>query len=95
MTGKVVTFYSNPHVEHTFANTSDVSQNLEDVAYIYTPMQVATAVTLMVGIFQVNVKLFLKVRLSEIKRIENKEIFLIVVDNNVYIPIRHCNNIAE
>lgn len=69
MTGKVVTFYSSPHAEHTFTNTSDVvSQNLEDVAYVYTPMQVATAVTLMVGIFQVNVKLFLKAHLFEIKR---------------------------
>jgi len=55
MTGKVVTFYSNPRMGHTFANVTDaVSQNLEDVAYVYTPMQIATAVTLMVGIFQVN-----------------------------------------
>ncbi|XP_024869942.1 solute carrier family 26 member 10 [Temnothorax curvispinosus] len=54
MTGKVVTFYSSPHAGHTFANVSDaVSQNLEDVAYVYTPMQVATAVTLMVGILQI------------------------------------------
>ncbi|KAL6264121.1 hypothetical protein P5V15_004199 [Pogonomyrmex californicus] len=57
MTGKVVTLHSNPHAEfagHTFANVSDtVSQNFEDVASVYTPMQVATAVTLMVGIFQI------------------------------------------
>lgn len=52
MTGKVVTFYSNPHTGHTTANVTDaISQNLEDVTYVYTPMQVATAVTLMVGIF--------------------------------------------
>ncbi|XP_011702981.1 PREDICTED: prestin-like [Wasmannia auropunctata] len=54
MTGKVVTVYSSPHEQYTFANvTETVSQNLEDVAYVYTPMQVATAVTLMVGIFQI------------------------------------------
>ncbi|XP_018399758.1 PREDICTED: solute carrier family 26 member 6-like [Cyphomyrmex costatus] len=54
MTGKVVTFYSNPYVGHTFANTTDaVLQNQQDVTYVYTPMQVATAVTLMVGIFQI------------------------------------------
>lgn len=54
MTGKVVTSHSNPAYA-TSANTSDVvSQNLENVAHTYTPMQVATAVTLMVGIFQVN-----------------------------------------
>lgn len=67
MTGKVVTFYSSPHEQHTFANVSDaVSQNLEDVAYVYTPIQVATAVTLMVGIFQVNASFSLK---ASIKRI--------------------------
>lgn len=61
MTGKVVTLYSNSHMEYTFTNGSDaVSQNPEDVTYVYTPMQVATAVTLMVGIFQVNALLFLK-----------------------------------
>ncbi|XP_018303628.1 solute carrier family 26 member 10 isoform X2 [Mycetomoellerius zeteki] len=54
MTGKVVTFYSNPYVGHTFANATDaVLQNFQDVTYEYTPMQVATAVTLMVGIFQI------------------------------------------
>ncbi|XP_012226376.2 prestin isoform X1 [Linepithema humile] len=53
MTGKVVTSYSNPGYA-TSANITDVvSQNLENVAYTYTPMQVATAVTLMVGIFQI------------------------------------------
>ena len=55
MTGKVVTSHSNPGYA-TSTNVSDiVSQNLENVAYTYTPMQVATAVTLMVGIFQVNI----------------------------------------
>ncbi|KMQ92247.1 solute carrier family 26 member 6-like isoform x1 protein [Lasius niger] len=55
MTGKVVTYYSNPLTGHTSANISDtLSQNLEDVTYYtYTPMQVATAVTLMVGIYQI------------------------------------------
>ncbi|XP_036146062.1 solute carrier family 26 member 6 isoform X2 [Monomorium pharaonis] len=52
MTGKIVTFYSSPDTEHTFANITDtISQNHGDV--VYTPMQVATAVTLMVGILQI------------------------------------------
>lgn len=76
MTGKVVTFYSSPHAGDTFANASDtVSQNFEDVTYVYTPMQVATAVTLMVGILQVNASLYLKVRCSKMKRMEIEEIF--------------------
>ncbi|XP_070515554.1 prestin isoform X2 [Cardiocondyla obscurior] len=54
MTGKVVTFYSNPHVDHTFVNISDAAlQDIKNVAPVYTPMQVATAVTLMVGILQI------------------------------------------
>lgn len=56
MTGKVVTYYSHPVMDYTSANFSDsLSENLEDVTYTYTPMQVATAVTLMVGIYQVNI----------------------------------------
>lgn len=61
MTGKVVTSYSNPLTGHTSsANLSDAfTQNVEDVMYYtYTPMQVATAVTLMVGIYQVNTILY-------------------------------------
>ncbi|XP_032674737.1 solute carrier family 26 member 10 isoform X2 [Odontomachus brunneus] len=54
MTGKVVTSYSTPPVDQISANISDVAfQNLEDIKNMYTPMQVATAVTLMVGIFQI------------------------------------------
>ncbi|XP_072763166.1 prestin isoform X2 [Anoplolepis gracilipes] len=55
MTGKVVTYYSTPLTGHTSANLSDaLPQELEDVTYYtYTPMQVATAVTLMVGIYQI------------------------------------------
>ncbi|XP_070172363.1 prestin isoform X1 [Polyergus mexicanus] len=56
MTGKVVTSYSNLLTDHTSsANLSDAfSQNVEDVMYYtYTPIQVATAVTLMVGIYQI------------------------------------------
>ena len=70
MTGKVVTFYSNPYVGHTFANATDaVLQNLQDVSYGYTPMQVATAVTLMVGIFQVNIFcIFESIFLLKLKR---------------------------
>ncbi|GAB1860445.1 Prestin [Camponotus japonicus] len=54
MTGKVVTYYSHPVMDYTSANFSDsLSENLKDVTYTYTPMQVATAVTLMVGIYQI------------------------------------------
>lgn len=53
MTGKVITSHTNPG-HATSANISDVTpSNLENVAYMHTPMQVATAVTLMVGIFQI------------------------------------------
>jgi len=94
MTGKVVTFYSNPRMEHTFANVTDaVSQNLEDVAYVYTPMQIATAVTLMVGIFQVNTLSSLKVYFSQNRKDENRD--FIITDNNVYVPIRYCNNFVK
>ncbi|XP_039304503.1 sulfate transporter isoform X2 [Solenopsis invicta] len=59
MTGKVVTLHSTPDAGYTFMNISDaVSQNHGDVAYVYTPMQVATAVTLMVGILQVVMYIF-------------------------------------
>ncbi|XP_014476242.1 PREDICTED: solute carrier family 26 member 10 isoform X2 [Dinoponera quadriceps] len=54
MTGKVVTSYSTPPTEYVSANISNAaSGNLEDVTNMYAPMQVATAVTLMVGIFQI------------------------------------------
>lgn len=56
MTGKIVTSHSNPLVEHASANISDnASLNLENITHTYTPIQVATAVTLMVGIYQVNI----------------------------------------
>ncbi|EFN88552.1 Prestin [Harpegnathos saltator] len=61
MTGKVVTTYSTTYstVGHVSTNTSDaVSQRLEDVTNMHTPMQVATAVTLMVGILQVIMYIF-------------------------------------
>ncbi|KAL6433709.1 hypothetical protein ACFW04_005758 [Cataglyphis niger] len=61
MTGKVITSYSNPLTGHTSsANLSDAfTQKVEDVIYYtYTPMQVATAVTLMVGIYQIIMYIF-------------------------------------
>ncbi|XP_020283272.1 solute carrier family 26 member 6 isoform X2 [Pseudomyrmex gracilis] len=59
MTGKVVTSHSNPLVEHASANISDsASLNLEDTTHTYTPMQVATAVTLMIGIYQIIMYIF-------------------------------------
>lgn len=73
MTGKVVTFYSTPLVEHTSANVTDAAFHFEDVTYMYTPMQVATAVTLMVGIFQVIIS-FLKRALQLERTIENKNV---------------------
>lgn len=55
MTGKVVTYYSHPVMDHTSGNFSgSLSENFEAVTYTYTPIQVATAVTLMVGVYQVN-----------------------------------------
>ncbi|EZA51917.1 Prestin [Ooceraea biroi] len=54
MTGKVVTSYSNSHMEEISTNASQADfQSFENVAYTYTPIQVAVAVTLMVGIFQI------------------------------------------
>lgn len=58
MTGKVVTSYSTPLVESTSANVTGAVP-LQDFTYGYSPMQVATAVTLMVGIFQVNMYHFI------------------------------------
>lgn len=52
MTGKTVASYSIPHNEIASPNATTTLSNLP-VEYLYTPMQVATAVTLMVGIFQV------------------------------------------
>lgn len=54
MTGKTVMTYSIPHNEFTSSNTSEVMFNYtREHLYKYTPMEVATAVTLMVGIYQV------------------------------------------
>ncbi|XP_061941531.1 solute carrier family 26 member 6 isoform X2 [Apis cerana] len=57
MTGKTVTTYSISHNEIT---TSNVTTTLPDLPgeYLYTPIQVATAVTLMVGIFQIIMYIF-------------------------------------
>lgn len=52
MTGKTVTSYSISHNEITTSNVTAALSNLPG-EYLYTPIQVATAVTLMVGIFQV------------------------------------------
>ncbi|XP_076240598.1 prestin isoform X2 [Calliopsis andreniformis] len=58
MTGKTVTSYSLPHYEMS-SNTTDVMSNLPgEHLYTYTPMQVATAVTLMVGIYQIVMYIF-------------------------------------
>ena len=52
MTGKTVASYSVSHIDITNSNTTTTLSNLSG-EYYYTPMQVATAVTLMVGIIQV------------------------------------------
>lgn len=52
MTGKTVASYSVSHNDITNPNATTTLPNLPG-EYSYTPMQVATAVTLMVGIFQV------------------------------------------
>ncbi|KAK9297693.1 hypothetical protein QLX08_008736 [Tetragonisca angustula] len=52
MTGKTVASYSVSHIDITNSNTTTTLSNLSG-EYYYTPMQVATAVTLMVGIIQI------------------------------------------
>ncbi|XP_076630326.1 prestin isoform X1 [Colletes latitarsis] len=59
MTGKTVMTYSIPHHEFTNLNTTDIVFNhTGEHLYSYTPMQVATAVTLMVGIYQIIMYVF-------------------------------------
>ncbi|XP_076165070.1 prestin isoform X2 [Ptiloglossa arizonensis] len=59
MTGKTVMTYSIPHNEFTSSNTSEVMFNYtREHLYKYTPMEVATAVTLMVGIYQIVMYIF-------------------------------------
>lgn len=53
MTGKTVTSYSLPYSEVSRNATDIISNQPGEHVYTYTPMQVATAVTLMVGIYQV------------------------------------------
>lgn len=53
MTGKAVTSYSAPLNDHR--NVTTFAQMNKEY-YSYTPIQVATAVTLSVGIFQVSYK---------------------------------------
>ncbi|OAD59199.1 Prestin [Eufriesea mexicana] len=57
MTGKTVASYSVPHNEIASPNATTTLSNLP-MEYLYTPMQVATAVTLMVGIFQIIMYIF-------------------------------------
>jgi len=59
MTGKVITSYSKPFMEEISANASEaVFQSSENSTYTYMPIEVATAVTFVVGIYQVNTALF-------------------------------------
>ncbi|XP_076481301.1 prestin isoform X3 [Bombus vancouverensis nearcticus] len=57
MTGKTVASYSVSHNDITNPNATTTLPNLLG-EYSYTPMQVATAVTLMVGIFQIIMYIF-------------------------------------
>lgn len=52
MTGKTVTTYSVSHNEIINPNATNATSDHPE-EYLYTPIQVATAVTLMVGIYQV------------------------------------------
>lgn len=54
MTGKVVLEYSNQTV------LSHVTENGTEVYTSYTPIQVATAVSFMVGIFQVSIEKYIR-----------------------------------
>lgn len=59
MTGKTVMSYSTHHNDNINPNTTTViPQYPGDPVNIYTPMQVATAVTLMVGIYQIIMYIF-------------------------------------
>ncbi|XP_054007384.1 solute carrier family 26 member 6-like isoform X1 [Hylaeus anthracinus] len=60
MTGKTVMTYSIPHYdESTTPNATDIMFNhTKEHLYMYTPMQVATAVTFMVGIYQIIMYIF-------------------------------------
>ncbi|XP_076677233.1 prestin isoform X2 [Andrena cerasifolii] len=59
MTGKTVMTYSLPHIGIMNPNATNVlSDHLGEHLYTYTPMQVATAVTLMVGIYQIVMYIF-------------------------------------
>ncbi|KAH0954229.1 hypothetical protein HN011_002174 [Eciton burchellii] len=54
MTGKIVSSYSTPLMEEISANASEaVFQSSENVTYTYMPIEVATAVTFTVGIYQI------------------------------------------
>ncbi|CAK9795466.1 Slc26a5 [Anthophora plagiata] len=57
MTGKTVGTYSISHNEIANPNGTSILSN-HPVEYLYTPIQVATAVTLMVGIFQIIMYIF-------------------------------------
>lgn len=53
MTGKTVMSFSMPYNDSVNMNTTDVISEHFGESSVYTPIQVATAVTLMVGIFQI------------------------------------------
>ncbi|KAG7190053.1 hypothetical protein KM043_006199 [Ampulex compressa] len=58
MTGKTVATYSTPLSEYSLNSTNIASEYSKGSATLYTPMQVATAVTLMVGILQIIMYIF-------------------------------------
>ncbi|XP_076650373.1 prestin isoform X1 [Halictus rubicundus] len=58
MTGKTVMTYSKPHDIISANGTELLATHPGDVSYAFTPMQVATAVTLMVGIYQITMYIF-------------------------------------
>ncbi|XP_076547004.1 prestin isoform X2 [Osmia lignaria lignaria] len=57
MTGKTVTTYSVSHNEIINPNATNATSDHPE-EYLYTPIQVATAVTLMVGIYQIVMYIF-------------------------------------
>ncbi|KZC05980.1 PREDICTED: prestin [Dufourea novaeangliae] len=58
MTGKTVMTYTKPHNDMSTNGTGLMLNHPGEDSYTFTPMQVATAVTLMVGIYQIVMYIF-------------------------------------
>lgn len=80
MTGKVVATYSTPVSSSVSNNTIfDSSHDLNDsLPMLYSPMQVATAVTFSVGLLQVTRKL-------------NNSLYRNLKNNNSYFLVTHVH----